>query len=335
MSPSPSRASAAARWTRWTRCAALLTLGLAATWNATAQDKPPVRILVGFAAGGGVDTVARILAEGMGQALGQPVVVDNRPGAGGLIAAQALKAAAADGNTLLLTNDHTVAILPHTLKNPGFSATRDFAPVALVSDKLVFALATNSGTRLEHLNDIADWARRSPGKANFGVPAPGSMPEFAVGLLARGLGIDATPVAYRGGSPMVMDLSASQIPFGMTSTIELIPFAKSGKVRILAVSGSARQPDLLEVPTFSELGIQGLELPNIIGLYAPAGTTPALVARYSEAVRVALASDKSRERLQTLGSPANYGGPEALAQGIQRISDTWGPVIRRSGYQPQ
>jgi tripartite-type tricarboxylate transporter receptor subunit TctC len=320
---------------RRTRRAVVLGLGLAAALGAAAQGKPPVRILVGFAAGGGVDTIARVLAEGMGQALGQTFVVDNRSGAGGLIAAQALKAAAADGNTLLLTNDHTAAILAHTLKNPGFSASRDFAPVALVSDKLVFALATHPGTRVTHLKEIAEWTRQNPGQANFGVPAPGSMPEFAVGLLADGLRIDATPVAYRGGSPLAMDLSAGQIQFGLTSTSELMPFVKSQKVRILAVSGGMRHPDLPDVPTFSELGVPGLGLPNIIGIYAPVGTPPVLIARYGEAVRAALASHKVGERLRTLGSPANYGGPEALVHGMQRISDAWGPVIRRSGYQPQ
>ena len=320
---------------RWARRVALLTLGLAAAVTAQAEAKPPVRIVVGFAAGGGIDTMARILAEGMGQALGQTFVVENRPGAGGLIAAQVLKAAPADGNTLLLTNDHTVAILPHTLKNPGFDTARDFAPVAIVSDRIVFALATNSGTGITRLKDIGAWARQNPGKANFGVPAPGSMPEFAVGLLAKSLQIDAEPAAYRGGSPLAMDLSAGQIPFGLTSTVELMPFAKAEKVRFLAVSGSARHPDLPEVPTFAELGIQGLELSNVAGLYAPAGTPPAVVARYSEAVRAALSSAKTRERLQALGSTPNFGGPDALAQGMQRISDAWGPVIRQSGYQPQ
>ncbi|MDM0036325.1 Bug family tripartite tricarboxylate transporter substrate binding protein [Variovorax sp. J22P271] len=320
---------------RWTRRAALLTLGLAAAITAQAQTKPPVRIVVGFAAGGGVDTMARILAEGMGQALGQTFVVENRPGAGGLIAAQVLKAAPADGNTLMLTNDHTVAILPHTLKNPGFDTARDFAPVAVVSDQIVFALATHPGTGITQLKDIGAWARQNPGQANFGVPAPGSMPEFAVGLLAKGLQVDATPAAYRGGSPLVMDLSAGQIPFGVTSTFELMPFAKTGKVRLLAVSGSARQADLPDVPTFAELGIQGLELANVAGLYAPAGTPPAVIARYSEAVRATLSSAKTRERLQALGATPNYGGPDALAQRMQRISDAWGPVIRQSGYQPQ
>lgn len=321
--------------TRWLRAIAALCLGIAAACGAQAQTKPPVRILVGFAAGGGLDTIARILAEGMGQALDQTFVVENRPGAGGLIAAQALKAAPADGLTLLLTNDHTVAILPYTLKNPGFSTTRDFAPVAQVSDKGVNALGTHPGTQIIQFKDIAGWARQHPGLANFGVPAPGSIPEFTVGLLAKALRIDATPVAYRGGSPLVVDLAAGQIPFGITSTAELLPFAKSQKVRLLAVSGPVRHPDLPDVPTFAEVGIQGLEEPSIAGIYAPAGTPPALIARYSEAVRAALASDKARERMATLGAAAHYGGPEALAQGIQRISDAWGPVIRQSGYQPQ
>ncbi len=321
--------------TRWPRAIAALCLGIAAISAAQSQSRQPVRILVGFAAGGGVDATARILADGMGKALDQTFVVENRPGAGGLIAAQALKAAPADGLTLLLTNDHTVAILPHTLKNPGFNTTRDFAPVAQVTDKSVIALGAHPGTQITQLKDIAGWARQHPGQANVGVPAPGSIPEFAVGLLARTLQIDATGAPYRGGSPMVTDLSAGQIPFGITSTTELLPFAKSQKIRLLAVSGPARHPDLPDVPTFAEQGIKGLEQPNMVGLYAPAGTPPAVIARYSEAVRAVLATDKVKEYMATQGSTPHYGTPEVLAQGIQRISDAWGPVIRQSGYKPQ
>ncbi len=320
---------------RWTRRAAVLALGVAATLGAHAQSRQPVRILVGFAAGGGVDTIARLLAESMATTLGQSVVVENRPGAGGMIAAQALKAAVPDGTTLLLTNDHTVAILPHTLKAPGYSTERDFAPVALVSDKGVMGLATHNGTGIRELKDIAEWARQNPGKSNFGVPAPGSMPEFAVSLLGKSLNVDGTAVPYKGGAPMVLDLAAGQIPFGITSTAELYPFVKDQKMRVLAVTGPARLPDLPNVPTFTELGVKGMEMANVVGLYAPAGTPPAVIARYTEAVRVAVASPKIQERMLTLGVPANFGGPEAMAKSIQNISDTWGPVIKQSGYQPQ
>ena len=318
----------------FTRRVVTLALGLAAALSAHAQATPPIRILVGFAAGGGVDTTARVIAESMSQTLSQTVVVENRPGAGGLIAAQALKAAPADGTTLMLTNDHTVAILPHTLKNPGFSTTKDFTPVARVSE-LVFGLAAAADTQVTSVKDIATWARRNPGRTNFGTPAPGSMPEFAASLISKTLGVDGVPAAYRGGAPMVADLTAGQIPFGLTSTFELLPFHKSQKIRILAVSGPARRPELAEVPTFDELGIKELALPNILGLYAPSGTPPAVVTRYSEAVRAALASEKVKERLQATGTVVSYGAPEALAQGMQHISDTWAPIIRQSGFQPQ
>ncbi|MDD2180644.1 tripartite tricarboxylate transporter substrate-binding protein [Acidovorax sp. D2M1] len=300
-----------------------------------ADSKAPVRILVGFPVSGGLDVTARILAESMSQVLEQPFMVENRPGAGGMLAAQALKAAKPDGNTLLITNDHTVAILPHTVKNPGFETARDFAPVALLSDRVAFALATNSGTRITHLKEITEWARQNPGKSNIGIPAPRSMFEFAVGLLSKELQFDAAAAAYRGGAPVVMDLASGQIPFGISSPFELLPFAKNQKVRILAVSGTSRHRYLPDVPTFSELGVKGFETTNIVGIYAPAGTPPDLIARYSNAVRVALASEKVKERMHTLGASPNYGSAEALAKGMQRISDTWGPVIRQSGHQPE
>lgn len=295
----------------------------------------PIRILVGFPPGGGLDASARILAEGLSTALDQPVIVENRPGAGGLIAAQALKAAAPDGKTLLLTNDHTVAILPHTLKNPGFSPPRDFTAVALVTDKGFIALATHASTQITQVKDVAEWARKHPGQVNMGVPAPGSIPEFAVGLLAKSLHVETTPVPYRGGAPLLADLVGGQIPFGITSSVELAPYAKSKKVRLLAVSGTSRLAEFPDVPTFGEAGIAGLESSNLVGIYAPAGTAPSLIGRYSEAVRATLASDKTKARLEGQGVPINYGGPDALAQSVQRISDSWGAVIRQSGYQPQ
>lgn len=313
----------------------LLAAGMAATVAAQAKTKATVRVLVGFSAGGGLDGIARILADGMSEALGQTFVVENRPGAAGLIAAQTLKGSAPDGGTLLLTNDHTVAILPHTMKNPGFSAARDFAPVAVISGTGAFALATYPGTQITQIKQIAEWARQNPAQANFGVPAAGGIPELAVGMVAKGLQIDAVPVAYRGGAPLVQALSAGQIPFGLTFTGEFLSSTRSKKVVLLAVSASMRSPDFPEVPTFAELGISGLEQPSMVGLYAPAGMSPAMLAHYSEAVRTVLASSKTQARFRALGSIASYGDAEALVQGMEKIANNWGRVIRESGYQPQ
>lgn len=314
--------------------ACLWTLA-AATPLAHAQPKTPVRLLVGFSPGGAVDAAARVLAEGLSRELGQTVIVENRPGAGGQLAAQALKAAAPDGHTLMLTNDHTVAILPLTVKQLNFDTVKDFVPVAMLTNRAVIMLATAEPTGVRSLRELPAWSRQHPGQANFGVPAPGSIPEFAVGLIGRALQVDASPVAYRGGAPMVIDLAAGQIPFGLTSKLELMPFVKSGKLRPLAVSGEARSADLPDVPTFAELGIRGLEQSNVMGFYAPAGTPPTMVGRYGEALKKLLAEPRMRERLETTSFEPHYGPPEQLAQEIARIASTWAPVIRQSGFQPQ
>ncbi|MGR4868252.1 tripartite tricarboxylate transporter substrate-binding protein [Variovorax sp. LARHSF232] len=313
---------------------ALLAVGVAASLGAAAQTGKPVRILVGFPAGGSADALARSLAEVMGKNLGQAFVVDNRPGAGGLIAAQALKSAEPDGNTLLLTNDHTVAILPHTLKNPGFDVAKDFAPVALVSQKGSIALAAHASTKITRLSEIPAWVRQNPGQANFGVPAPGSIPAFAVGLLGKALNIDASAAPYRGGAPMVADLTAGHVPFGVTSASDLLPHHNS-QVRILAVSGTERHPELPDVPTFAELSIKGLDVYNAVGVYAPAKTPAAVITRYTEAVRTAMAAEQVKARFRVLGTAPGYGDAAALTQTMQRISDAMGPVIRQSGFQPQ
>lgn len=316
----------------------VVAIGLGGTWTMAAHaqtPQTPVRILVGFAAGGGVDALARLLAVEMSAALGQPVVVDNRPGAGGLLAAMALKNAAADGNTLLLTNDHTLAVLPHTLKSAGFDTAKDFRPVGLISSSVALGLAVNVDTKMAQLKDLPEWARQHPDKTSIGVPASGSIPEFAVAVISKQLNVDAVPVPYRGGAPMVVDLVSGQIPIGMTGLTELTPHHKANKIRVLAVTGPGRSPWLPDVPTFSELGIKGFELANVVGLYAPAATPSPIIQRYGEVLRTVLQSDATRVRLEGMGIPARYGSPEELNELMQKISTTWGGVIQRSGYKPQ
>ena len=213
----------------------------------------PVRILVGFPAGGGTDAIARTLADKLKDQLGVPVVVENKAGAGGQIAAQSLKAAAPDGNTLFLTHDHTISILPQVVKNPGFDPAKDFVPVAGFAT-FVNALAVSGGTPAKSTAEYVAWVRPQGGKGTLGVPAPASTPEFLVKVLGEKYKLDLVAAPYRGSAPMMADMLGNQIAAGVGSVPDFIENHKAGKIRIVAVLGGSRQAILPDVPTFSELG---------------------------------------------------------------------------------
>ncbi|RZL33844.1 MAG: Twin-arginine translocation pathway signal, partial [Rubrivivax sp.] len=177
---------------------------------ARAQDNKPIRLLVGFPAGGGTDAIARLLGEALQASLGTPVIVDNRPGAGGQLAAQALKAAPPDGTTFFVSHDHTISILPLVLKNPGFDPAKDFVPVAGFAT-FANALALSGGTPALSLPEYLAWVKKQGGQGNVGVPAPASVPEFLVKLLGEKNGLNLQSVPYRGSAPMIADMLGNQI----------------------------------------------------------------------------------------------------------------------------
>jgi tripartite-type tricarboxylate transporter receptor subunit TctC len=269
--------SGARRWLR-----GLVVLSALVAGTALAQGKP-IRILVGFPAGGGTDAIARTLADRLKDELQAPVIVENRPGAGGQIAAQALKAAAPDGTTYFISHDHTISILPLVVKNPGFDPVRDFVPVAGFAT-FVNALALSGGTPATSFKDYVGWVRSQGGKSAIGVPAPASVPEFLVKAIGEKHGVDLVAVPYRGSAPMIGDMLGSQIPAGVASVPELVENHKSGKLRVVAVLGSARQPAMPEVPTFAELGLAGFEDVPYYAFFAPAGTPQTEIDRFSAAL---------------------------------------------------
>lgn len=316
----------------------LLTTALAiAAPIAWAQDAAPVRLLVGLAAGGSLDILARELAVGMEKALGRPVVVENRAGAGGQIAAQTLKAARPDGNTLLVTNSHSLTMIPNVVRDPGYDVTRDFVPVALLAtnpDALAASTVTIGHTPKD-LAAFADWVRREPGRGNIGVPAPASAPDFTVSALSKALDIDLRSVAYRGGAPVVQDLLAGQIAAGIASVSVMQSQAASGKLKLLAVNGTSRSPLSPDVPTFAELGIQGMESQMFIAVMAPSGTPEQRLQALSEAIDTTMAQPRMRERLSSLGMTVEQGNGEELAERIRRAATADAGMVSRAGFAPQ
>jgi len=308
---------------------ALLSIG-----TALAQTGKPIRILVGFPAGGGTDAIARTLAEHLKDALGAPVIVENRAGAGGQIAAQALKAAAPDGTTYLISHDHTISILPLVVKNPGFDPARDFVPVAGFAT-FVNALALSSGTPARNFKDYIGWVRSQGGKSAIGIPAPASVPEFLVKVIGEKNGVDLVAAPYRGSAPMIGDMLGNQIPAGIASVPELVENHKAGKLRVVAVLGAARQAAMPDVPTFAELGLAGFEDVPYYAFFAPAGTPQGEIDRFTAALAKVIAMPEVKDKLIAWGLSVGLMPQAQLAARERAYAQAWARIIKASGFQPQ
>ena len=294
-----------------------------------------IKLMVGFPPGGGTDAIARLLADKLKDQLGTTVIVDNKAGAGGQLAAQALKAAAPDGTTFFLSHDHTISILPLVVKNPGYDSARDFVAVAGFAT-FVNALAVSGGTPAKSMNDYVAWVRsQGGGKGTIGVPAPASVPEFLVKIIGQKYALDMQAAPYRGSAPMMADMLGNQINAGVASIPDFIDFHKAGKVRIVAVLGGARQATLPDVPTFAELGLAGFKDVPYYGIFAPAGTPKATIDRFLQAVAKVVAMPDVNERLTAMGLTVGYMTPQQLASREQAYAQTWARLIKASGFQAQ
>lgn len=308
---------------------ALLLAGLAQAQTGT------IKLLVGFPPGGGTDAMARILAEKLKDQLGSPVIVENRAGAGGQIAAQALKAAPADGTTYFLSHDHTISILPLVVKNPGFDSDKDFVAVAGFAT-FVNALAVSGGTPAKTMNEYVAWLRsQGAGKGTVGVPAPASVPEFLVKLIGEKYKLDLQAAPYRGSAPMMGDMLGNQINAGVASIPDFIENHKAGKIRVVAVLGGARQTILPDVPTFAELGLAGFEDVPYYGIFAPTGTPQATIDKFSAAVAKVITMPDVHERLTAMGLTVGYMTQQQLASREHAYSQTWRKIIQASGFKAQ
>lgn len=330
---SHSRSPLAPRGARRLLLAGLLAL---ASGLAQAQAAAPsaIRLLVGFPPGGGTDAIARTLADKLKDALGVPVVVDNKAGAGGQIAAQALKASPPDGSVLFLSHDHSISILPLVTKNPGFDPATDFVPVGGFAT-FANALAVSGGTPAKSLAEYVAYVQAQGGKDTVGVPAPGSIPEFMVGLVGARYKLDLQSAPYRGSAPMMADMLGNQIKAGVASIPDFIENHKAGRVRVVAVIGDKRQAVLPDVPTFAELGLAGLEELPYYGVFAPAGTPQATLDRFNQALARVLAQPEVKDKLTAMGLSVAHQPQPAFAARVKGYSQTWERIIRTSGFQPK
>lgn len=312
--------------------ASLLAAALmAATPLASRAQGTPARILVGFPPGGSFDTLARVLADKLKDELKRPVIVENKPGAGGRLAADVLKGSVADGSTVMLGPDALVALYPFTMRKLNYDPARDLVPVGTVSE-FPFALAAGPEPAVKSLGEYVAWARKNPAKANFGIPARGAPHHFFGMVLGQTIGVPMDDVPFQGSAPMLVALMGGQISASIDVMSSLTEQHKAGKIRVLAVSSPQRVAQLPDVPTFAEQGYPAITGMGFNALYAPPGTPAAAVQQWSQAVARALAQPDVRERLATLGFLPVGGTPEELAARGTAAATRWAPVIKASGF---
>ncbi|WP_234192923.1 MULTISPECIES: tripartite tricarboxylate transporter substrate-binding protein [Pseudacidovorax] len=267
---------------------------------AGAQDfKNPIRIVVPFAPGGATDALARLLGPRLSKELNQTVIVDNRPGASGLIGTAAVKAAPADGSTFLLALDHSVVVVPLITPTAGYDAVRDFVPVGQVARfQWTFAVPLTSPART--LPEFVELVRKDPQQGNYGVPLQGGVPDIIGAAITRKANVKMEAIAFGGSAQMMPQLIGGQLASGVTGEPEGVQMAQGGKVRILAISGGKRSSLLPDVPTFEELGFTGVNVNSFNAFFAPKGLSPALAQKFNAALRTVLKDAEVQARIKEM-----------------------------------
>lgn len=308
--------------------AALACLSLAAA----AQGFPtkPVRVVVGFPAGGPLDQHARLLSDKLQAVLGQPVIIDYKAGAGGTVGAQEVMKAPADGYTLMLANTGVMVINPGLYSRLPYSTLRDFTPVARTAMQPL-ALLVNSNVPAKNLQEFMAYAKARPGQINFGSAGNGGISHLVPEMFKTATGLFMVHIPYRGSAPAFTDLMGGQVQFMAESIPQAAAYHKQGKVRALAVTSKERNPALPEVPTVIESGIKGFEVVGFYGFLAPAGTPKEVVAKLSDAFAQVLQSPEVRSRMVSQGADPAYLGSEDFAKFLAAEMPRWADAVKKSG----
>jgi tripartite-type tricarboxylate transporter receptor subunit TctC len=316
--------------------AAASLVGLAQTTAPVAAAPPgawpskPVRLIVTFPPGGSTDAVVRIMAPKLGERLGQQVVVDNRPGAGGNIGLQALAKAEADGYTIGVGAAGGLAANSSLYPKMPFDVQKDFVPISLLAH-IPFVLVVPPTSAAKSVADLLAQAKADPGKVAVGHGGNGTAMHLSVQLMKLMTGADMTEVAYKGSGPVALDVMGGQVPAGMLDLPSVLQQIKAGKVRALAVTGSTRLPQLPEVPTLSEAGVKGYESTGWFGVVAPAATSPAVVARLQSEMRAVLTDPEVIASARAAGVELSPTSSAEFGRFIASETVKWADVIKRSG----
>ncbi len=315
---------------QWTHGLLAGLLAVCAPLAAQAQDNP-AKIIVGFPAGGSFDAIARLLADKAKTELGRPVVVDNKTGAGGRIAVDALKAAPADGSVVMLGPDALTALYPFTFKKLSYDPKKDIVPIGTVAE-FAFGFAVGTAPKVNSWAEYVAWARQNPKDANYGIPALGAPHHFYGILLGNAIGVPMQNVPFQGSAPINLALMGGQISASIDVASSQVENHKAGKIRMLAVSTEQRIPQAPEVPTFAELGFPAVSGAGFNALYAPAGTPASAVDNWNRALVKIMAMPDVKEKLVAMGySPVGKSTQELIERQNASIRK-WEPVIKASGF---
>ncbi|WP_439588695.1 Bug family tripartite tricarboxylate transporter substrate binding protein [Hydrogenophaga sp.] len=313
-------------------CATAMLLP-AARVPAHAQTAQPVKIVIGFPPGGAVDSLARIIAERLRASLDTTVLVENRPGANTFLAMDTVKKSAPDGRTVLINFSPAFTIYPFTFQSLPYNARQDFVPVAQLV-KFPLALSAGANQPYKNFDEYRQWLKAAPGRGPVGMPGAGTSAHFAVLEMGKSMGVEMSAVAYKGGAAVLADEMGGHIGAGIDSIGSKLELHRSGKIRLLAVTGSQRTALAPEVPTFAELGVKGLDYPS--GWYGAfvAGETPAdVVQKLSLALNQALQDPAARKQLENLGLEVAGSTPAELKATIESDTRFWQPVVRETGFK--
>jgi len=309
--------------------AALLTVCVSGAW-AQAYPTKPIRLVVPFPAGGTTDILAREVGQRLSMTLGQPVVIDNRPGAAGNIGADLVAKSAPDGYTLLMGTVGTHAINASLYAKMPYDHVKDFAPVILVAG-VPNVLEVNPALPVNSVADLIKLAKAKPGQINFASSGSGTSIHLSGELFKTMAGVDMTHVPYKGSAPAITDLIGGQVQVMFDNLPSSLQFIKAGKLRAIAVTSAKRAPALPDVPTIAESGLPGFEASSWFGIVAPAGTPPAIIARINNDVDQWLQSSEAKEKLLAQGAIPAGGTPEQFAAHIRAETEKWAKVVKASG----
>ena len=299
---------------------------------AHAQADKTLRVMVGFPPGGSIDVVARVLADKMKDELKANIVVENRAGAGGRLAADLLKSAPADGSVVMITPVVVPVLAPLVFSKLNYNPATDFAPVGHVCN-FNFALSIPASLPAKTVAEFVAWLKANPQKANFGSPAAGSLPHFFGEILSREARADMVHVPFAGGAALMTALVGGQVSAGIDVVLEALEAHRAGKVRILATSGERRSAVLPDVPTFKESGYPGIVASGWFAMYAPAKAPAASVDAINRALNKALTHPEVLERFGKLALEAGGGSPADLRALEQASTARWAPVVKATGFR--
>jgi tripartite-type tricarboxylate transporter receptor subunit TctC len=306
------------------------TLLAASTLVSAAFPDKPVKVIIGFPAGGPLDQHARLITDKLQAVLGQPVLIDYKSGAGGTVGAQEVMKAAADGYTLMLANTGVMVINPAIYGKLPYATLRDFTPIARTAMQPL-ALLVNPKVPANTLKEFVDYARARPGQVNYGSAGNGGISHLVPEMFKTATGLFMVHIPYRGSAPAFTDLMGGQVQFMAESIPQAASYHKQGKVRALAVTSRERNPALPDVPTVMETGIKNFEVVGFYGFLAPAGTPKDVVAKLSDAFKQVLAMPEVRNRMITQGADPAFLGADEFAKYLAAEMPRWADAVGKSG----